>query len=149
MRSRRALDPDLYLPQTSDDNRYGRLITLGYHITSGPLHDPLKDRSERNKEFLLRKQVNANGLKIKVDASGMPEVSGKLDRSTSQNRNTIRVAVPNRPDQVIEWTVFHSPNHDIYQFGRDESNNDFYIPGHSTQPEGDRCVPPKLLSLFG
>ena len=47
-RSEVALDPALYLPKTDDANFYGRFITLGYHHSSGPPNDPLRNRSERN-----------------------------------------------------------------------------------------------------
>jgi len=146
MRCERALDPETYLPQTNDENFYGRFITLGYHSTSGPLSNPLEHHSERNKIFELWKRAEPNGLRIMVDATGKPVVSGRLDRSLLQTSNTIRVTVPGRFDQVVEWTLKRSPDHDLFQFGRDESNNDFYLPGHSTQHIGYRYTVYNLFS---
>jgi len=146
-RSDLSLDPALYLPQDNDENFYGRFITLGYHKTSGPLYHPLYHRSERNKTFELWKRVKPNGWTFNIDArSGRqattvltPAIREQL-RTMSLNTpvherlsSSIRVTSVERPNQVIEYTLTPSLEHDLFQFGRDTYNNDFYIPGHTIE----------------
>ena len=133
-KSVRALLPDLYLPQTDDRNFYGRFITLGYHSTSGPLDDPLQQCSGRNKQFLLCKRITPTGLKFMPVLSKRPRGSRRLPIPRPRRRKLNPI---NRRLQV-KWTVADSPDHDLFQFGRDPSNNDFYIPGHTTQRGEDR-----------
>lgn len=146
-RSDLSLDLALYLPHDNDENFYGRFITLGYHKTSGPLYHPLQRRSERNKTFELWKRVKPNGWAFKIDArSGQqattvltPAIREQL-RTMSLNTpvherlsSSIRVTSVERPSQVIEYTLMPSVEHDLFQFGRDTYNNDFYIPGHTIE----------------
>jgi hypothetical protein len=146
-RSELYLDDSLFLPKDTDNNFYGRFITLGYHKTSGPLNDPLHHRSERNKTFELWKRVKPNGWKFKIDAdSGLnattvitPAIREQL-RTLSLNTpvpertsTTIRLTGVARPNQIIEYTLVPSAEHDLFQFGRDLHNNDFHIPGHTIE----------------
>lgn len=147
-RSELAQDPNLYLPKTDDANFYGRFITLGYHQTSGPINNPLRNKSERNKTFELWKRVDANGWKFKIDAASGHRATTVLNSATRQQLRTvslntpiqertstsIRVATLDRPDQLlVEYTLIPSSDHDLFQFGRDPYNNDFYIPGHTIE----------------
>jgi hypothetical protein len=145
-RSEASLNPSLYLPQT-DSNFYGRFITLGYHVTSGPITNPLRNRSERNKTFDLWKRKNANGWKFMVDRDSGLRTTTRLDTSTREKLRTlslntpvqersstsIRVTTMDRPDELVEYTLLPSPDHDLFQFGRDPYNNDFFIPGHTIE----------------
>ena len=47
--------------------------------------------------------------------------------------SSIRVTAVERPNQVVEYTLIPSPDHDLFQFGRDPYNNDFHIPGHTIE----------------
>jgi hypothetical protein len=138
-----ALDESLYLPKTDDQNFYGRFITLGYHHTTGPLSDPLRSRSDRNKTFELWKRVKPNGWKFIVDANSGLRATTVLDSTTrerlrvmslntpvQERSSSIRVTSLDRPDRLVEYTLLPSPDHDLFQFGRDQYNNDFHIPGH-------------------
>jgi hypothetical protein len=138
-----ALDESLYLPKTDDQNFYGRFITLGYHHTAGPLNDPLRSRSDRNKTFELWKRVKPNGWKFVVDANSGLRATTVLDSNTrerlrvmslnapvQQRSSSIRVTSLDRPDQFVEYTLLPSQDHDLFQFGRDQYNNDFHLPGH-------------------
>jgi len=146
-RSEQVFDDSLFLPKTNDDNFYGRFITLGYHKTSGPLNEPLRTRSERNKTFELWKRVKPNGWKFQIDAeSGLnattmitPAMREQL-RTMSLNtpilertRTSIRLTGIGRPNQIVEYTLLPSAEHDLFQFGRDQYNNDFHIPGHTIE----------------
>jgi hypothetical protein len=141
-----ALDDSLYLPKSNDENFYGRFITLGYHHTSGPLGDPLRNRSERNRTFELWKRVKPNGWKFIMDANSGLRATTVLDTSTRERLRTlslntpvqersssIRVSALDRPDRLIEYTLVPSQDHDLFQFGRDPYNNDFHIPGHTIE----------------
>lgn len=145
-RSDLALDESLYLPKSNDENFYGRFITLGYHHTAGPLNDPLRTRSERNKTFELWKRVKPNGWKFKVDANSGLRATTVLHSSTrerlralslntpvQERSSSIRVTTLDRPDRLIEYTLIPSQDHDLFQFGRDPYNNDFHIPGHTIE----------------
>jgi hypothetical protein len=146
-RSDSALDPSLYLPKTDDANFYGRFVTLGYHSSSGPLNDPLRHRSERNKTFELWKRVTPNGWKFMIDARSGQAATTVLSASARERLRTaslntpvrdrasssIRVTAVDRPNQVVEYTLIPSPDHDLFQFGRDPYNNDFHIPGHTIE----------------
>jgi hypothetical protein len=125
-RSEQAQDDSLYLPKTDDANFYGRFITLGYHDTSGPINDPLRNRKERNKTFELWKHVKPNGWKFIRDArSGLQATtvisSATREKMRAMSLNTpfdersmtsIRVAGLEKPDQVIEYTLIPSSDHD-------------------------------------
>lgn len=50
-----------------------------------------------------------------------------------RNSTSIRVTAMDRPDQVVEYTLIPSSDHDLFQFGRDPCNNDFHIPGHTIE----------------
>jgi len=138
-----ALDDSLYLPKDNDDNFYGRFITLGYHQTSGPTNNPLRSRSERNKTFELWKRVKPNGWKFVVDQDSGLRATTVLHASARQRLRTmsinaperersssIRVTTLDRPDKLVQYTLIPSLDHDLFQFGRDQYNNDFHIPGH-------------------
>jgi len=138
-----ALDDSLYLPKDNDDNFYGRFITLGYHLTSGPTNNPLRSRSERNKTFELWKRVKPNGWKFIVDQDSGLRATTVLHASARERLRTmslnaperersssIRVTTLDRPDKLVQYTLVPSLDHDLFQFGRDEYNNDFHIPGH-------------------
>jgi hypothetical protein len=142
-----ALDPALYLPKTDDENFYGRFITLGYHHSSGPINDPLRNRSDRNKAFELWKRATPNGWKFMIDARSGQAATTVLSASTRERLRTaslntpvrdrasssIRVTAVGRTNQVVEYTLIPSPDHDLFQFGRDPYNNDFHIPGHTIE----------------
>ena len=141
-----ALDESLYLPKTDDQNFYGRFITLGYHHTAGPLSDPLRSRSDRNKTFELWKRVEPNGWKFVVDANSGLRATTVLDSPTRERLramslntpfperySSIRVTSLDRPDRLVEYTLLPSQDHDLFQFGRDQHNNDFHIPGHTIE----------------
>lgn len=142
-----ALDNSLYLPKSDDANFYGRFITLGYHQTAGPKHDPLRKRSERNKTFELWKRVKPNGWKFMVDGRSGLRATTILSAATRERLRTlslntpppervstsIRVASIDRPDHVVEYTLVPSQAHDLFQFGRDPYNNDFHIPSHTIE----------------
>jgi hypothetical protein len=146
-RSDLALDDSLYLSKSDDANFYGRFITLGYHKTSGPMNDPLRTKSERNKTFELWKRVRPNGWKFKVDQQSGLRATTVLSPSARERLRTlslntppqdrsstsIRVTALDHPDRMIEYTLGPSPDHDLFQFGRDPYNNDFCIPGHSIE----------------
>ena len=104
-----ALDESLYLPKTDDQNFYGRFITLGYHHTAGPLSDPLRSRSDRNKTFELWKRVKPNGWKFVVDANSGLRATTVLDSNT---RERLRVMSLNTPVQQrsssIRVTSWHA-----------------------------------------
>ena len=93
-RSDLALDGSLYLPKSNDRNFYGRFITLGYHHTAGPLNDPLRTRSERNKTFELWKRVKPNGWKFKVDANSGLRATTVLDSSTRERLRALSLNTP-------------------------------------------------------
>jgi Pellino len=137
-----ALDESLYLPK-HDDNFYGRFITLGYHNTSGPTSNPLRTRSERNKTFELWKRKTPNGWKFVVDQESGARTTTVVTASTRERLRTmtinaperersssIRVATLDRPDKLVQYTLIPSLDHDLFQFGRDQYNNDFHLPGH-------------------
>ena len=161
-RSDLALDDTLYLPKSDDANFYGRFITLGYHKTSGPMNDPLKTRSERNKTFDLWKRVRPNGWKFKVDQQSGFRATTVLSPSTRERLRTlslntppqergstsIRVAALDRSDRLIEYTLVPSTEHDLFQFGRDPYNNDFCIPGHSIEGHTWYFLAPPPTSLW-
>jgi hypothetical protein len=151
-----ARDSKLYLPRT-DDNFYGRFITLGYHRSSGPLTDPLRHRAERNKTFELWKRVKPNGWKFMVDAHSGQHATTVLSSSARERLRTlslntpvhergstsIRVTAVDRPNQMVQYTLIPSQDHDLFQFGRDPYNNDFHIPGHTI--EGHTWYPSPLF----
>ena len=155
-----ALDESLYLPKTDDENFYGRFITLGYHHTAGPLSDPLRTRSDRNKTFELWKRVKANGWKFIIDAnSGLRTTTIlsstareqlralSLNTHARERSSSIRVTALDRPDQLVEYKLIPSQDHDLFQFGRDPYNNDFHIPGHTI--EGHTWYHFDLIELIG
>ena len=137
-----ALDDSLYLPK-HDNNFYGRFITLGYHRTSGPTSNPLRTRSDRNKTFELWKRKAPNGWKFVVDQKSGARATTVVHASTRERLRTmsinaperersssIRVATLDRPDKLVQYTLIPSLDLDLFQFGRDQYNNDFHIPGH-------------------
>jgi hypothetical protein len=138
-----ALDNSLYLLKDNDDNFYGRFITLGYHQTAGPTNNPLRSRSERNKTFELWKRVKPNGWKFVVDQDTGLRTTSVVHTSSRERLRTMSINAPDRErsssirmttldrsDKLLQYTLIPSLDHDLFQFGRDQYNNDFHIPGH-------------------
>jgi hypothetical protein len=56
-----------------------------------------------------------------------------LNMPVPERSGSIRVTTVDRPDQLVEYTLVASTDHDLFQFGRDPYNNDFCIPGHTIE----------------
>ena len=137
----------IYEDNLDETNFYGRFITLGYHQTSGPLENPLQTHLERNKTFELWRRKKANGWKFQVDGKSGRQVTSTLSSEarmklregslgiprSARTTTSIRMSSLDRPDSLVEYTLIPSEQHDLFQFGRDLTNNDFHLPGHTIE----------------